>query len=74
MIKINSLDELADLVARHRSIKTGHFRRMPAAFIMSMQATIVHREIKSGMYAYVPGCSCQTADDNCDKCKEFTND
>lgn len=55
--QIKSFAGLEAAATRRKSVigKTRGFAvRMPAAFLLSMQARMVHRAIKGGLYIYTP--------------------
>jgi hypothetical protein len=55
-MRIKTLAQLAKAAADCKSVVIPHssFQRSPAAFIFSLQASMVHRYITSGMFIYKP--------------------
>lgn len=52
--KIESVEQLFDLSMQGKAVVVARGNRMPAAFVISMQACRVVSMIRSGMWLYVP--------------------
>ncbi len=53
MKRITSLAELMQAALDRKAVTAGMvFKRTPAAFIINLQGTVIHRLIQSGMFIY----------------------
>lgn len=52
--RINTLEQLGELANTAKSVKCSNGWRLPAAFVISMQAREVLRLMRNGMWLYLP--------------------